>query len=109
MATTNKVAKKTGRKYGKAASKAVESAHQRSLDANNSAPVSDDAVRAKTGKGWNEWFSILDAASATELPHATIVKHLSAKHGVPAWWTQSSFHHPKGHDEQVVAHYLDGR
>jgi hypothetical protein len=27
-------------------------------------PISDEAVKAKTGKPWSEWFAILDAAGA---------------------------------------------
>ena len=50
--------------------------------------ISDEAVSAKTGKTWKEWFSILDKAGAKKMTHQEIVKHLSAQHGVGPWWQQ---------------------
>ena len=52
-------------------------------------PMSDDAVKAKTGKTWKEWFSILDKAGAKKLSHPEIVKILNEQHGVAPWWRQS--------------------
>jgi len=51
--------------------------------------MSDDAVKAKTGKIWKEWFSILDKAGAKKLSHPEIVKILSEQHGVSSWWRQT--------------------
>ncbi|HEV7745154.1 MAG TPA: DUF4287 domain-containing protein [Pyrinomonadaceae bacterium] len=50
--------------------------------------MSDDAVQAKTGKTWKEWFAILDKAGAKKLSHQEIVKYLHAKQGVGPWWQQ---------------------
>jgi uncharacterized protein YndB with AHSA1/START domain len=50
--------------------------------------MSDEAVRAKTGKSWDEWFAILDAAGAQTLGHREIVALLSEQHGVGPWWRQ---------------------
>ena len=36
--------------------------------------MSDEAVKAKTGKTWKEWFAILDQAGAIKLTHQEIVK-----------------------------------
>jgi hypothetical protein len=55
----------------------------RSLDG-----ISDTAVKAKTGKTWAEWFSVLDKAKANTRPHKEIARWLSEKHGVPGWWCQ---------------------
>ena len=52
------------------------------------AGISSDAVKAKTGKGWEEWFAILDAAGAQSLPHKQIADLLHTVHSVPGWWTQ---------------------
>jgi hypothetical protein len=49
--------------------------------------MSDEAVRAKTGKTWDEWLSILDAAGAKALGHKEIVA-LVGQHGVGPWWRQ---------------------
>ena len=50
--------------------------------------MSDEAVKAKTGKTWSEWFKILDAAGAKKMTHQDIVATLSKKHSVGPWWTQ---------------------
>jgi uncharacterized protein YndB with AHSA1/START domain len=52
------------------------------------AGVSDVAVQAKTGKTWQEWFAILDAAGARRMAHRDIAILLREKHQVPDWWTQ---------------------
>lgn len=52
------------------------------------AGISSDAVRAKTGKGWEEWFTILDKENAASFPHKQIAALLHEKYGVPAWWAQ---------------------
>src|ERR1051325_918277 len=54
-----------------------------------SAPrMSDEAVKAKTGKTWKEWFAILDQAGAKKLSHQEIVKYLSGEQGVGPIWQQ---------------------
>lgn len=50
--------------------------------------MSDDAVKARTGKTWSEWFAILDAAGAAKMTHPQIAVYLSTKQGVPDWWSQ---------------------
>jgi uncharacterized protein YndB with AHSA1/START domain len=50
--------------------------------------MSDDAVKAKTGKTWKQWFTLLDKAGARKLSHPEIVKHLHEEHGVGPWWRQ---------------------
>ena len=50
--------------------------------------MSDEAVKAKTGKTWSEWCKLLDAAGAKKMTHREIVAHLNQKHGVGPWWQQ---------------------
>jgi len=50
--------------------------------------MSDEAVKAKTGKTWKQWFTILDKAGARKLSHPEIVKILNEQHGVASWWRQ---------------------
>lgn len=51
------------------------------------AGISDEAVRAKTGKTWQEWIDTLDTAGARDLSHQEISALLD-KLGVPPWWSQ---------------------
>ncbi len=50
--------------------------------------MSDDAVKAKTGKTWKQWFAILDKAGGKKLSHQEIVKYLHTDQGVGSWWQQ---------------------
>src|SRR6185436_2189906 len=50
--------------------------------------MSDDAVKAKTGKDWKAWFALMDKAGAKKLTHADIASLLSETYKVPAWWSQ---------------------
>ena len=50
--------------------------------------IGDEAVKAKTGKVWAEWFKILDHAGAKKMNHAEIAAHLHTKLKVPNWWCQ---------------------
>ncbi len=52
------------------------------------AGMSDDAVRAKTGRDWAGWVAVLDAAGAASRPHSEIAALLYDEHGVPGWWAQ---------------------
>ena len=51
--------------------------------------VSDEAIRRGTGKGWDEWFRLLDGWNAAARTHAEIARHLAEEHGVGGWWAQS--------------------
>ncbi len=49
---------------------------------------SDEAVKAKTGKVWIDWFEILDKAGAKKLGHQEIWGILKGKHKLGSWWSQ---------------------
>ena len=53
------------------------------------AGMSDDAVRAKTGRDWAEWVRELDARGAVSMPHRDIARLVHESYGVPDWWTQT--------------------
>lgn len=49
--------------------------------------MSDEAVKAATGRDWGAWRSFLDASGAAEKSHKQIALDLHAA-GVPGWWAQ---------------------
>jgi hypothetical protein len=51
-------------------------------------PYSDEVVRANTGRGWDEWFALLDRWGAVERAHPEIARWLATEHGVGGWWAQ---------------------
>lgn len=50
---------------------------------------SDAVVRERTGRGWDEWFPLLDDWGATGRTHTEIARWLVSEHGVDGWWAQS--------------------
>jgi len=50
--------------------------------------ISDDAVKAKTGKTWEEWFKILTKAGARMMDYREAVLLLRREHGLTAWWSR---------------------
>jgi uncharacterized protein YndB with AHSA1/START domain len=52
-------------------------------------PQTDANLRRNTGKGWREWFRILDAWGAKERKHAETASYLMEELGVPGWWAQT--------------------
>src|SRR5271156_1115443 len=50
--------------------------------------MSDEAVKARTGKVWSEWFAILDKAGAKQWKHQEISAYLKKTRKVGPWWCQ---------------------
>ena len=50
--------------------------------------ISDEKVKAATGRGWMGWFVILNKMGATSMPHKEVARTLREKHGAPSWWCQ---------------------
>jgi hypothetical protein len=60
---------------------------------------SNEAVKAKTGKVWAEWFAILDKAGAQKMPHKEIAAYLYENQKVSGWWSQMvsvAYEHERG-------------
>ncbi|GAA2815410.1 DUF4287 domain-containing protein [Saccharopolyspora taberi] len=51
--------------------------------------VSEDALTDRTGRGWDDWFALLDAWGGTGRNHTEIAAHLRDEHGVDGWWAQT--------------------
>ncbi len=50
--------------------------------------ISDEKVKAATGRNWMGWFVILTRMQATSLPHKDVAGRLKDEHGAPSWWAQ---------------------
>jgi len=60
----------------------------KSTNSNPGPRMSDEAILAKTGKNWKQWFAIIDKAGGKKMTHQEIVKLLTSKHNVGPWWCQ---------------------
>jgi uncharacterized protein YndB with AHSA1/START domain len=78
---------KTGESY--TAARAVLLAAEEPVATTEAPPLatSDAAIRQRTGRGWEEWFDLLDAWGAAELTHKEIARRVAAELGiVPLAW-----------------------
>lgn len=51
--------------------------------------ISDDTVKAKTGKKWNQWFKLLDKAGARMMDHREIARYVGRRFELTRWWAQT--------------------
>ena len=50
-------------------------------------PTSDERIRDRTGRGWEEWFDLLDEWGALERPHREIARWVAEQQGIhPLAW-----------------------
>lgn len=50
--------------------------------------LTDDAVRSKTGKAWDEWCKVLDRAGGRMMDHQELAHWLAGETGMTRWWCQ---------------------
>ena len=50
--------------------------------------ISNDAVKKRTGKNWQEWYKILDSAGARKMNHKDIATWIYYNNNVSGWWAQ---------------------
>ena len=49
--------------------------------------TSDEKIRERTGRGWEEWFALLDEWGAADRPHREIARWLAEQQGIhPLAW-----------------------
>jgi Domain of unknown function (DUF4287) len=51
--------------------------------------VSDEVIRRRTGRGWEEWFDLLDEWGALDRKHSEIARWLREEQGIDGWSSQS--------------------
>jgi hypothetical protein len=51
--------------------------------------TSEEKVSEETGRGWQQWFALLDEWGAATRPHREIARWLRSEHGVTSWWSQT--------------------
>ncbi|MGH3328355.1 MAG: hypothetical protein ACRDPT_11270 [Streptomycetales bacterium] len=61
----------------------------RPADAIKPLHLPDAPLRERTGRGGEEWFSLLDAWGASKRRHTEIARWLVEEHTVDGWWAQS--------------------
>jgi hypothetical protein len=77
----------TGEKYGAARRVLIEQATRSGWVSDPG--MGDDRIVEATGRGWDEWCSIIDDQPGRDAGHTAIAAHLVERHGVDGWWAQT--------------------
>jgi uncharacterized protein YndB with AHSA1/START domain len=99
---------KTGESYS-AARAALLRAEEPKATEGAVLPMSDEAIRRRTGHGWEEWFELLDEWGAAERAHPEIARWLSEERGVDGWDAQSvTVGYERASGRRTVGEHADG-
>ncbi|MHC4416914.1 MAG: hypothetical protein ACYS0G_16730 [Planctomycetota bacterium] len=79
---------KTGESYTTARARILEKSSPPAAQVAKLAGMSDEAVRAKTGRTWRQWVRKLDSVDAIAMSHREIAKHLHESYEISGWWAQ---------------------
>jgi uncharacterized protein YndB with AHSA1/START domain len=73
--------------------------------------ISDEAIRKRTGRGWEEWFDLLDGWAAAELPHKEVARRVAAELEIePLGWNAQAVtvSYERARGLRVVGQRADG-
>jgi hypothetical protein len=71
--------------------------------------MSDEAIRRRTGRGWEEWFDLLDEWGAAEQPHREIARWVADEQGIEGWDAQAvTVNYERARKLRAVGEHADG-
>ena len=71
--------------------------------------MSDEAIRRRTGRGWEEWFDLLDQWGAAERSHTEIARWVVDEHGIDGWGAQAvTVTYERARGMRAVGEHADG-
>jgi uncharacterized protein YndB with AHSA1/START domain len=101
---------KTGESYTAARARLL-AAEEPTEVAEPTLATSDDAIRDRTGRGWEEWFDLLDDWGAAERPHREVARWVAEQQGVDplAWGAQAvTFSYERTRGLRAAGEHADG-
>jgi uncharacterized protein YndB with AHSA1/START domain len=99
---------KTGERYAAARAALLAAEEPRATDA-PVLTVSDEVIRRRTGRGWEEWFDLLDDSGAIAKSHPEIARWLQSEHGIDGWSAQSvTVSYERARGRRAVGEHADG-
>src|ERR687891_642621 len=99
---------KTGERYAAARAALLAAEESTSTEA-PTLMVSDEVIRRRTGRGWEEWFDLLDESGAIAKPHREIARWLQSEQGIDGWSSQSvTVSYERARGRRAVGEHADG-
>ena len=99
---------KTGESYT-AARAALLAAEDSKATQGPALSMSDEAIRRRTGRGWEQWFDLLDEWGAAERPHTEIARWVVEEHRIDGWGAQAvTVNYERARGLRAVGERADG-
>jgi hypothetical protein len=99
---------KTGERYAAARASLLAAEETNATEA-PALTVSDEVIRRRTGRGWEEWFDLLDDWGAIARPHREIARWLRSEQGIDGWSSQSvTVSYERARGLRAVGEHADG-
>jgi len=71
--------------------------------------MSDEAIRGKTGRGWEEWFDLLDEWGAAERPRKEMMRWIAEEHDIRGWGASAvTVNYERARGLRAVGEHADG-
>ena len=71
--------------------------------------MSDDAIRRKTGRGWEEWFDLLDEWGAAERRRKDMMAWMAHEHRIKGWGASAvTVNYERARGLRAVGEHADG-
>jgi uncharacterized protein DUF4287 len=100
---------KTGESYTAARGTLLAAEEQPKSTDGPTLTMSDDAIRRRTGRGWEEWFDLLDEWGAADQPHKEIARWVAEAHAVGGWDAQAvTVNYERARKLRAVGEHSDG-
>jgi uncharacterized protein YndB with AHSA1/START domain len=99
---------KTGERYS-AARAALLAAEEPKATDGPALTMSDEAIRRRTGRGWEAWFDLLDAWGAAERTHTEIARWIAEEQATDGWDAQAvTVSYERARGLRAVGEHADG-
>ena len=99
---------KTGQSYT-AARTALLAAQEPKTTDGPALSMSEEAIRRRTGRGWEEWFDLLDAWGAADRTHTEIARWVAEEHAISGWDAQAvTVSYERATGRRAVGQHADG-
>ena len=71
--------------------------------------MSEEAIQRRTGRGWEEWFDLLDAWGAADRTHTDIARWVAKEHAIDGWDAQAvTVSYERATGRRAVGQHADG-
>jgi uncharacterized protein YndB with AHSA1/START domain len=99
---------KTGESYTTARTAMLAARETKAADV-PALSMSEEAIRRRTGRGWEQWFDLLDAWGGADRTHTEIARWVAEEHAIDGWDAQAvTVSYERATGRRAVGQHADG-